>query len=623
MSKKTLTQATYDDNTIQSLPDQVKGQASQIKQDFDYAAIQQKSYNNVTLLPELQSETEGDSGANAIGYGLGTVPSVDNVADMLNYLKTRVDATSPTTNIYTSLDNGMVGDGVANDATALNALITTIGSKEATILFTALSTGQATYLLQSNVTFPANISLVFMNGATLKIDNTYSVTGTNTKLEAGFYKIFDLSFGGVVSGGFKFNEAYPQWFGVIGDGSANDTVSIQSAFDSLDDGQVVLFVDGRYKITSPIQINKPIIIKGQGKFTTLIVCDATGGFVIDKVSNVNIRDIELGTVIRHTTTPNTLIGIDIQGDNSNKPFNIYLENVYLDGFETAIQTDYMWSSKFDNVESNFGIKGLKINGQSVNNVITNCSFSGDRSAGSRGIHFIGDVASEGWMIDNTLVYGFEIGIQIVSNAHIYINNCILDFNEVYGVLIQGGVSFGGNVNVDNCYIAMSGSAGSAAISLGNTVSSTFNKGNKISNNTMLVYAGASCQFGIQTNGPEEKYNIYKGNSLKDFGVYDIYNLTGEDIIVSNNQCLSSLGINIFNGDYIHGNVGVVRYQRSTTKFNLGKMTMTYDEAIPTTGTWKWGDIVWKVNPVAGGKVGWVCTVAGTPGTWKAFGSIDV
>lgn len=45
-------------------------------------------------------------------------------------------------------------------------------------------------------------------------------------------------------------------------------------------------------------------------------------------------------------------------------------------------------------------------------------------------------------------------------------------------------------------------------------------------------------------------------------------------------------------------------------------------AIPTAGTWKVGDIVWHSAPTAGGKIGWVCTAAGTPGTWKAFGDID-
>jgi hypothetical protein len=42
---------------------------------------------------------------------------------------------------------------------------------------------------------------------------------------------------------------------------------------------------------------------------------------------------------------------------------------------------------------------------------------------------------------------------------------------------------------------------------------------------------------------------------------------------------------------------------------------------PTTGTWQQGDIVWNVFATAGGFAGWICTTAGTPGTWKTFGVI--
>jgi len=43
---------------------------------------------------------------------------------------------------------------------------------------------------------------------------------------------------------------------------------------------------------------------------------------------------------------------------------------------------------------------------------------------------------------------------------------------------------------------------------------------------------------------------------------------------------------------------------------------------PTVGTNKAGSIVYNTAPTANGDtVGWICTVAGTPGTWKAFGSV--
>lgn len=42
-------------------------------------------------------------------------------------------------------------------------------------------------------------------------------------------------------------------------------------------------------------------------------------------------------------------------------------------------------------------------------------------------------------------------------------------------------------------------------------------------------------------------------------------------------------------------------------------------AAPTTGTWVRGDVVFNINPSAGGNSGWICTTAGTPGTWSPFG----
>jgi len=45
-------------------------------------------------------------------------------------------------------------------------------------------------------------------------------------------------------------------------------------------------------------------------------------------------------------------------------------------------------------------------------------------------------------------------------------------------------------------------------------------------------------------------------------------------------------------------------------------------SVPTGGTWAVGDKVWNSAPaeagIAGSKyvlIGWICTVAGTPGTW--------
>jgi hypothetical protein len=49
---------------------------------------------------------------------------------------------------------------------------------------------------------------------------------------------------------------------------------------------------------------------------------------------------------------------------------------------------------------------------------------------------------------------------------------------------------------------------------------------------------------------------------------------------------------------------------------------TYAAAAPSSGSWGLGDVVYNNAPASGGHVGWICTAAGSPGTWKTFGAIS-
>ena len=67
---------------------------------------------------------------------------------------------------------------------------------------------------------------------------------------------------------------------------------------------------------------------------------------------------------------------------------------------------------------------------------------------------------------------------------------------------------------------------------------------------------------------------------------------------------------------------VRRFQEAFNALQSGALAGRYYAAsIPTTGTWARGDIVYNSAPTAGGTIGWVCVSAGSPGTWKAWGSI--
>jgi hypothetical protein len=70
-----------------------------------------------------------------------------------------------------------------------------------------------------------------------------------------------------------------------------------------------------------------------------------------------------------------------------------------------------------------------------------------------------------------------------------------------------------------------------------------------------------------------------------------------------------------------GNVEVI--VSAVTTATTGQTTQDIGSAPPVTGTYPLGWIRWNSAPVAGENVGWICTVAGTPGTWAAFGQISL
>lgn len=45
-------------------------------------------------------------------------------------------------------------------------------------------------------------------------------------------------------------------------------------------------------------------------------------------------------------------------------------------------------------------------------------------------------------------------------------------------------------------------------------------------------------------------------------------------------------------------------------------------AVPTTGTWTKGSIIWNSQPDLGQPVGWICLKGGSPGHWRPFGVIN-
>ena len=113
----------------------------------------------------------------------------------------------PSSYVVPNSDYSVTGNGTTDDRTGLNTLAnTTIASDGGTITFLP-----ATFLINSALTFPTNVSLVAQHGVRLKPASGVALT-FNGPIIAGEYQIFDLSAGGsvVFGGGQTVNAA---WFG--------------------------------------------------------------------------------------------------------------------------------------------------------------------------------------------------------------------------------------------------------------------------------------------------------------------------------------------------------------------------------------------------------------------------
>lgn len=131
--------------------------------------------------------------------------------------------------------------------------------------------------------------------------------------------------------------------------------------------------------------------------------------------------------------------------------------------------------------------------------------------------------------------------------------------------------------------------------------------------------------GLKGNAPVDNMNI-EGNTILNVPTELSYTaLPNESIHVSHygngtpeNVIVASLGSVYY--DKSSGKKWVKKLQDNLV---TGWRSEEYSSAIPVSGSYKTGDIVFDDTPTAGGYQGWICVTSGTPGTWKGFGLIEV
>ena len=85
---------------------------------------------------------------------------------------------------------------------------------------------------------------------------------------------------------------------------------------------------------------------------------------------------------------------------------------------------------------------------------------------------------------------------------------------------------------------------------------------------------------------------------------------------------ASAGDVVFNPGTVLLETGLSPVGTSTTPVvTVGPNHIAWASAPPSAGTWAVGDVVYNNAPASGNPSGWMCSVAGTPGTWKALANI--
>jgi hypothetical protein len=156
----------------------------------------------------------------------------------------------------------------------------------------------------------------------------------------------------------------------------------------------------------------------------------------------------------------------------------------------------------------------------------------------------------------------------------------------------------------------------------NSDSESFGIGTESPNGKFSI-ATLDAEFIIDTEPNSAKIGTWSSDDLKIItddstrlivranGNIDLGNPDGNSIRVTVHGKLG-IGVNNVDSDVTLSTSGPVKFENK--KFMNGT-------DIPTSGSFKQGDIVWNQNPIQTSYIGWVCIRSGTPGEWRPFGLI--
>lgn len=345
--------------------------------------------------------------------------------------------------------------------------------------------------------------------------------------------------------------------------------------------------------------------------------------------NIKITDCEFkngfGGHFRINNTKNVKIEEclfhDISGDTGNMGNCIYLhpaKNVTITKCECYnVREDFVYlDGESDNSVSNVTI---------INNLIKGCGYQNEQaSANAIGIN--GNCTHI--IIKDNIFENNKNGIKTAERYSVVPSNIVIENNYIYncgqnGMTINSDNNFINNNNISYC--------GQDGINVNNSENTKLSN-NLIHHNTRdgLIAHTLSHLYLNDNNFYNNATGCTMGSSSRACNHVSINNcnaynnssfgfqvLTGSDIKIS--SCLSYS--NLYNWDV--SSISTNNIMQLIPEYGKSDIrSITYTDAEPTAGVHRAGDIAINSAPAVGEPFAWICTVAGTPGTWNALAEIE-
>lgn len=526
-----------------------------------------------------------------------------------------------------------------------------------------------------DVTLPSNVVLIFNGG---KLSNYTTLTGDNTSILADYStQIFDST--GTIDGDWSIGKASPNWFGAKGDwngttGTDNNEAFLKTKEFCLDeDIEFYIPAGGRYYIAGDLDlwkvknVNIEASIVGDG--SNEIVCGySSNTSQPTKYKFFNTEDVVLkfqgikNAYVDIKKADEVIVWADgdyVTPNTSNKEIHSAAYNHFVFGFVVTLKLhSELTSSDIGWINQNHfwinRITNLYVDGNYPhnNNIFYNTTFENS----------VIDFEQGTSNIFRTVRFEGTVDLTFSENTHT--NLFELSWNNTKGSFYQNKVPTYTDLGVNNnvAYVQNIGQQDVVLLDINPTsenydLAHIVRNGNnelKLTNNFQDIFftefIKIETDFGVSFESISAfRFTVYvydetktaittvedpnvvvgDGYTWNSAGYYTVSaNVDSRALLIMKSGEATYVKIQLLSGNAVDDTtfekiVIKARYDNKTyLSIPLNVPNTLVASSIPTEGTWGVGDRVYNTAPTASGYIGWVCVTAGTPGTWKGFGTIQ-